>query len=967
MTSRKGLWFIGLALSLLLCATAFAQVHTGDVYGTVVDDQKKPLPGVTLTLTGEGAPQTVQSDAEGLFRFTGLFPGDYTIKAELEGFSTVEQSNLGVRIGSKISVELTMSGVVKEMITVTAEHALINPREQNFGPALTPRELEKIPTARDPWSLLRQAPGVLTDRINVGGNESGQQSNFYVGGASSTDNTFAVDGTIETDMAAVGGSAGYYDFGAYEEFQLITASTDVAVQTAGVTINQVTKRGTNTWKGDARYLKTDGSLQSSPNNDGYPEGIVGNEIDSVEEYGFNIGGPIVKDHLWLWGAYGVSDIRNILGVTGQLDHTKLDDTNIKLNFQTGGNSGSLLYWDNDKRKFGRGANFDRPPETTWDQTTPAERWKLEDTQVFGSNFTMTLLAANNDGAFTLHPQGGNEATAYYDADGIWRGSYFVFDQTATIDQYKLDGNYFLGNTTSNHELKFGASYREQENDSISTLPGVGYAVLDANAWVGPDEPFPDNLLIAQWIRHNVAVTTKYTAAWLQDTWSRDRWTVTAGLRYDDQKADNNAVHDPGQPDVPNGLFPEINFAGDDAGGLDWKSIVPRVGVTYALGEKRDTLLRGTYSQYAAQLGQWVPNLVSATSPYSYVYYYFTDANNNLRLDPSERGSLEYYYFYNVNTVDPSASPNRMDPNLDPYMTDEATFSAQHAFANNFGVTATLIWRETTDMLEKRAFLTDENGNERLATRDDYIQDRTNTAVLPDGRVVEVPRYSLRDGLALTGGSLLTNGDRKIEYFGINVSVEKPMSNHWSMRGNFTYGDAKLKVGPEFKHFDDPTDIISLGAGLWGDNSDIYIDESYGTHRLALLNNTWQFMLGGIYQVAPESAWGFNLGASLTGREGYPFVPGSSATSVHQRQMDPNLDAFRFDDVYTFDARIDKDFHVGDFVINASLDGFNLFNNDVVLERNPRAPSDPADLADSYPVVSRMSPFVVRWGLTVHFR
>src|SRR4030095_16996771 len=100
-----------------------------------------------------------------------------------------------------------------------------------------------------------------------------------------------------------------------------------------------------------------------------------------------------------------------------------------------------------------------------------------------------------------------------------------------------------------------------------------------------------------------------------------------------------------------------------------------------------------------------------------------------------------------------------------------------------------------------------------------------------------------------------------------------------------------------------------------------------------------------------SAWGFNLGASVTGREGYPFVPAAS-TSVHTRQLSPNLDAFRFDDVYAVDVGVDKDFHAGDFVVNASLDGFNLFNNDVVLERNPRAPSDLADLAASDPVVSR---------------
>ena len=162
-----------------------------------------------------------------------------------------------------------------------------------------------MPTARDPWSLLSQAPGVLVDRVNVGGNESGQQSNFIGVGSGGRDNTFAVDGVILTDMNAVGGSATYFDFGAFEEVQFTVSSADVTVQTSGVTINQVTKRGTNEWRGNARYLDTDGSLQAKPKLED------GNKIDKVEEYGADIGGPLIKDHLWIWGAYGVSNIRNI--------------------------------------------------------------------------------------------------------------------------------------------------------------------------------------------------------------------------------------------------------------------------------------------------------------------------------------------------------------------------------------------------------------------------------------------------------------------------------------------------------------------------------------------------------------------------------------------------------------------------------------------------------------------------------
>jgi len=959
---RRSLGASAIALALLLFpAIALAQLTTGDLYGTVTDDQHQALPGVTLTLSGVGAPKVVVSDEKGNFRFNELYPGSYNLKADLEGFSSVEQTGIQIGIGSKRNVALTLSNAVRETITVTAEHALLNPREQNSGPVLTPTELEGVPTARDPWSLLKQAPGVQTDRINVGGNESGQQSNFYVGGATSSDNTFAVDGAIETDMAAVGASAGYYDFGAYEEFQLTTASTDTEIQTAGVTINQVTKRGTNEWRGDARYLKTDGNLQSKPDDNGYPEGIVGNEIDSVEEYGANIGGPILRDHLWLWSAYGVSKIKNLLGTTGQVDNTKLLDSNNKLNWQWGANSGSALYWDNDKQKHGRGAAFDRPPETTWDQTTPADRWKFEDTQLFGSTFTLSGLYSHNHGGFTLHPLGGSSANVTQDDDGIWHGSFWVFDQTATIDQAKANGDWYVDTGSWNHEVKFGGSYRTQDNDSISVLPGNGTAVYSCIG-LGVDCSVGDH--IVEWSRHTVAVKTKYTAFWGQDTLTHDRWTITAGLRYDDQTAKNKPVHDPGQPDVPNGLMPEINFAGDDAGGLDWNSLVPRLGVTYAAGADRRTLIRGTYSRYAAQLGQWVPNLVAPTAPYSYAYYYFNDANHNLQLDPNEHGSLSYYYLYNINTIDPTKSANVMDPDIKPYMTDEATLGVQHAFGNNVSVSLTYQYRKTTDLLDLRRLVQDDDGTVRVATRDDYTPRAPESFVLPNGQISTITRYRLPGA---TGGNFLTNGDREITFNGLTLGVERPMANHWSARGYFSYGNPKLKMGPEFLKYDDPTNVISQGLAFWGDSNDVYVDQGYGTHRVALVNSTWNFNLSGIYQVMPEAAWGFNLGGNISGRQGYPFAP-SRTSRLSGAQLTNKIDDIRYDDVFDVDARIDKDFVFGDVRLTASIDAFNLLNNQVVLERNPLAPTADEGLSnDSYPVVARLSPRVFRWGVTVHFR
>ena len=81
----------------------------------------------------------------------------------------------------------------------------------------------------------------------------------------------------------------------------------------------------------------------------------------------DFGGPVLPDKLWIWASYGRSDIRNLVPSgenTLQLDHTKLEDFNSKLNFQLGpSNSGVLGYWTNDKLKFGRGDGPDHAPES----------------------------------------------------------------------------------------------------------------------------------------------------------------------------------------------------------------------------------------------------------------------------------------------------------------------------------------------------------------------------------------------------------------------------------------------------------------------------------------------------------------------------------------------------------------------------------------------------------------------------
>src|SRR5579864_1135814 len=157
---------------------ALAQLQTGNLYGKVTDTGKSALPGVTVTLDTGEAPQVQVTNAQGEFRFLSLAPATYKLEAELQGFSPVEYPHIVINVGRNTTIEVTMNSAVEDVITVTSESPLLDERAIRTGNTVSQNELARIPTARDPWTVLQSTPGVLIDRVNVGGNESGQQSTY---------------------------------------------------------------------------------------------------------------------------------------------------------------------------------------------------------------------------------------------------------------------------------------------------------------------------------------------------------------------------------------------------------------------------------------------------------------------------------------------------------------------------------------------------------------------------------------------------------------------------------------------------------------------------------------------------------------------------------------------------------------------------------------------------------------------
>ena len=143
--------------------------------------------------------------------------------------------------------------------------------------------------------MLKTVPGVIVDRTSIAGNEAGQQSVFVAKGAQPTDTMYNLDGVVITDTTSGGASPSYFDFDSFDEINVTTGGGDLRVQTGGMGLNFVTKRGTNAFHGSVRGYFSHQELQSS----NLPDELVGDErlggtdvadsIDQIADYGRGAG------------------------------------------------------------------------------------------------------------------------------------------------------------------------------------------------------------------------------------------------------------------------------------------------------------------------------------------------------------------------------------------------------------------------------------------------------------------------------------------------------------------------------------------------------------------------------------------------------------------------------------------------------------------------------------------------------
>ena len=307
-TSRRGLIFFKEAklkktivlIAALFCwfllVGSFASAQEfADLKGVIKDSEGLPLPGVSVSLTGTLiAPMLTTTSQAGHFRFVKLpVASDYVLRCELGGFKTYTQEEIVVTFNQDINLNITMElARLEEQITVVGEAPVIDTKKAQVGVNISEEMIMDLPTARNPWVLMELIPGMLVDKSDVGGNESGQQSDYFGHGSDDDDSTWSVDGANITDSSALGAAPAYLNLSSYESLQVNYGNNDVLAQTGGVQINFVTKRGGNRYSGTFYLDVEDIAWQSDNVSDDLKElGYSAAGINRFYLYGANFGVP----------------------------------------------------------------------------------------------------------------------------------------------------------------------------------------------------------------------------------------------------------------------------------------------------------------------------------------------------------------------------------------------------------------------------------------------------------------------------------------------------------------------------------------------------------------------------------------------------------------------------------------------------------------------------------------------------
>jgi hypothetical protein len=950
-----GRTMLALVVMLAIAASTSAQEQTGVLQGQAMDSSGAALPGVTVTVSGPtilGGSRSTTTSEQGTYRIPAVPIGLYKLSFELPGFQTTVYENIRVQAGVTFTLDAQLGvATVQETVTVTGASPIIDTAATHVSFTYTKELMSTIPNARDVWAMVSQAPGMTTAVINVGGTNTGNQTQFRAHGTDPRQNTFILAGANVTDNSGTGGSQFYYDIDSFDEMQIEMNSHGADVQTPGVILNMVPRSGTNLFRGTGSVYYGDDRIQSdNVDADLRARGVDrASNLKSYFDGGLDIGGPILTDRIWFWGAFRYQEIERFVTGTRNADGTfPIDRTFLwyptaKVNWQAStAHNVSVFFNMQQKKRFNSGLSVLRPLETTVDQQNdPISRVvSLRDDWVVSPRFLVSVKGYYLKGAFrttvvagvdpNTPPQLETSTNAFSGAPPSLLRSFRQGQSAGVTANYSADG--FLG---GRHDVKFGMDIGRFEAPVETTFPADHQLNLFQGAPL-------EVLLYAPGRQNSVA---KQFAAFVQDGWVRGPFTFNLGVRFDHQ-----ASYLPEETAPQSRFFPDPirQEATEDL--ISWNNLSPRLGVIYDLTGTSKTLVKASYSRYYWQIFTTKTAQASLAGTRTFRHTW-NDLNGDRRFTTEELGALR-------SVDDPATRPITIDPDLNPTFTDELTAGVVHELIPNVSVSGTFIARNDKDF--------DWRINRDVSAADYTAVNGTDPG--PDGRVGTgddggpLVFYEISAAKrTLSPDYITTRPGFTQEYRGFELTLQRRLTGRWQAVGAMTFGVQRENLGGS------PLTLLAvnvinppaLPAGLPTPQD---VDRTTGTRLdtsipvVGKLMGSYQFpfrlSVSGFYQFLAGSPFTRTVNAvSALGRN---LSQGNVVIHSGRRNDDS------YANVHLLDVRFNYDLPIARSNISLALDIFNATNANTVTRVNALSGGNYNRVIEFVP------PRVVRFGVKVRF-
>jgi hypothetical protein len=274
--------------------------------GLVRDTSGAVLPGVTVEASSPvliEKTRSVVTDGDGRYTIVDLRPGTYQITFALTGFATLVRENVELPGNTTVPINVELRvGALEENVTVSGQTPLVDVQNAQRTQVLEREVLDALPTTRNMQSVGAIVPGVKLSRPDVGGSQMMEQTYMRTHGADDRHTSIQVDGMSVNSAMGDGNIQAYNDDALAQQVVFQTSALPAEVAAGGVRVNMIPRDGGNVVKGGAFVGGTAPSWQANNlTQDLIDRGFkYRNFVQHVQDFNFNIGGPIKKDKLWFF-------------------------------------------------------------------------------------------------------------------------------------------------------------------------------------------------------------------------------------------------------------------------------------------------------------------------------------------------------------------------------------------------------------------------------------------------------------------------------------------------------------------------------------------------------------------------------------------------------------------------------------------------------------------------------------------